>query len=936
MSRAWLVVWVWCWLGWAAEPVSGADAAQREHARDHVERNPTGAEVRRVRFQIPQTTAKDALVLFAQQAQTPLLVSFELVATVQANPLVGEFSLAEGLDRLLAGSGLQGNVNEQGVINVIQATSSGKKPELRAATNEEPDMRETPNRGILARIALAFTALVAGAGQASAEDEVQHRADNRVIEEIHVTARKREESLQETPVLITAFSREQIRQHNINSLDELAQFTPGLQTGEQTASNGGSVFLRGIGNGNVVALADSSIAINIDGMQVASNNIRKVSQIDMQQIEVLRGPQALFFGKNSPAGVIYITTADPADEFEAETSVGYELESDDRFVRAIVSGPLSDRLGARLVAQFTDAEGYFNIKNVDGGGNPLVQPASIRKWPGGEEAYARATVLAEPSDQLTIRAKLHYSKSDINGGSATALQRIECPTGAPRGFQVPFPCKRGSRDVYIGGADPAVVARDPTALTLDAIGFRRNTQHLGTLEVNYELDSPLTFTSVTGYWEVDEDNAQNPSAGALATVLVSNATFEATQLTQEFRLASAFDSMVNFTLGAFGERRDIGEGNSALLTVFNLPFPLSFLEEEQQALSVFGQVEADLNEQWTLAAGARYTREEKDIRVLFAGADFTANMMKPKDEWKNVSPEVTLSFRPLDDLTLFASYKEGFKSGGIYPGRAALVAASSVGAFVNGFDEEVVTGFELGAKAVLRGGTLAVNLAAYSFEYDDLQVSSPTGDVAAGTISFRTTNAASADVRGIEVDFTWLPPTNGLTLRGALAYNDASYGEFLSQCYAAQSIAAGCNLLPNGNGVFQQQDLGGRTLSNAPKWTGSLMLSYDRQLGEALRLNGSVSMTYSDSYFGDAELNPQDRQDSFSKTHASLTLTTSDGRWEVSLVGRNLTDEYTYVVTAPALFTAGPSGTASPPQGDLTGFPSRGREVFLTAAFRWR
>ncbi len=788
---------------------------------------------------------------------------------------------------------------------------------------------------IVVKLILLVTGFLA-MGSGHAQDSNLDVADNRVIEEIVVTARKKEETLQDAPVLITAFSRQQIEQQNINGLDELAVFTPGLQTGEQTASNGGSVFLRGIGNGNAVALADSSVAINIDGMQVASNNIRKVSQIDMQQIEVLRGPQALFFGKNSPAGVISITTADPTDEFEASATVGYEVESEDRYVRAIVSGPISDTVGVRVVGQFTDVDGYFDIKNVDGAGNPLVQPASIDKWPQGEEQYLRATIAANPSDQLSIRAKAHYSRSDIDGGSATALQRIECPAGSPQGFQVPFPCKRDSRDVYIGGVDPAIVGLDPTALTLDAIGFRDNTQYMGTVEINYDFDSPLTFTSVTGYWDIDEDNAQNPSAGSLATVLVSNATFDADQITQEFRLSSSFDSAVNFTVGAFGEWRNVKEGNSALLTVFNLPFPLAILDEEQEAYSLFAQIEADLNEYWTLSAGARYSYEEKEIKVLNGGVDFTQNLMNPDDDWSNLSPEVTVTFQPSDEWTLFASYKEAFKSGGIYPGRAALVAASSPGAFENGFDEEEVTGFELGAKALLLDQTLALNLALYSFEYDDLQVSSPTGDVTAGTISFRTINAASADVRGIEADITWLPTKlDGLTVRGAVAYNDAEYGDFLSQCYLAQSIAAGCNLFPNTLGVFQVQDLGGKTLSNAPEWTGSLMLSYDTSVTDNLMLNASVTVTYSDEYFGDAELNPQDIQDSYTKTNASLTLSTTDGHWEFSLVGRNLSDEVTYVVTAPALFTGGPSGTANPAPGDLTGFPSRGRELFFSATYRW-
>ena len=788
-------------------------------------------------------------------------------------------------------------------------------------------------------LSLVFSVIAAASGGYS------HRVDAgsvRVLDQIIVTARKREESLQDAPVLINAFSKEQIKQQRIDGLDDLAQFTPGLQTSETTTSVGGSVFLRGIGTGNAVPLADSSVAINIDGMQLSSNNIRKVSQVDMQQIEILRGPQALFFGKNSPAGVIFIKTADPDWEFEVESTAGYEAVSGDKYIRGIVSGPVSDAVAVRLVGQFTDADGYFNLRTVDGAGgtNPLFQPASISKWPQGEENYLRATIVADPSDQLHVRAKLHYSKADIRGGSATALQRIECPLGAPQGFQtIPFPCERGGRDVYIGGADPAAVALDPDALSLDAIGFRENTQYLGTLELNYELDSGLALTSVTGYWNIAEDNAQNASAGVVATVLVSNATYEATQLTQEFRLVSDYGSAVNFTLGAFGEWRDVRTGETLTLPPRMALVPLSVMDEEQQALSAFGQVEINLSNQWILAAGARYSYEKKDIRAFLAGREFTDNLQKPGENWNNLSPEVTLTYQPTEDLTFFASYKEGFKSGGIYPGTVREVAASSPGNFENGFNEELVDGFEMGSKSVLFDRTLAINVGIYAYEYSDLQVSSPSVTTA-GTVTFRTVNAADADVRGIEADLTWLPlALDGTAVSGSIAWNDSTYGDYLSGCYNGQSIAAGCNIRFEA-GAYQQQDLSGRRLSNAPEWSGSLTVSHERELNSYLSLNASLGVTYSDSYFGDAELDPQDRQDSFSKATASVSLGSIDERWEVFLVGRNLTDKITYSVTAPAvnlqtIASRGLAGTDAAILGDLTGFPSRGRELFLAATYRW-
>ncbi len=876
----------------------------------------------------------DALKVVADSFDLKIAFFSDDTKGLQAPPLTGNFSASQAFDALLTGTALEYvYVNSSSVAIRLRS-----KEEAVAQTELSPDGDITMNdkkRSLLSRIAGALTlGLIAGGtgNFAGAADDSSDPASERVIEEIVVTARKKEESLKDAPVIMTAFSSEQIRQLDINSIDDLSRYTPGLQTSESANSNGGSVILRGIGNvGTVAPFADSSIGLNIDGMQVANNNIRKVSQIDMQQIEVLRGPQALFFGKNSPGGVVYISTADPGDEFEAEATLGYETESQDKYLRAIVSAPLSDTVGVRLVAQHTDKDGYFEVKNVDGGGHPLVIPANFDKWPEGEETYFRATLLADPSDQLSIRAKLHHSTSDTKGGNVASAQRIDCPTGTPQGFQIPFPCKKGSRDIYVGGG--------PTFGAFEGNTFRDFTQILGTFELNYEFDQqPLTFTSLTGYWDHDEDAPQNPSVGAVTTVVVSPLSYTMEQLTQEFRLTSSFDSMFNYTVGAFGEWKDQEQPTGVFFYVFGFGFPDAVVGDEQSAYSVFAQVEADLNERWTLLAGARYSYEEKESTVIENNLDVTGNLVSPEDDWNNVSPEVTLTYTPSDEWTFFASYKEGFKSGGNFPGAAFQVAAAAPGTFENQFEEELVTGFEFGAKGILLDDTLSLNLGLYSFEYDDLQVNGVTGDVESGSITFRVTNAASADVQGAEADFVWLPSElDGVTLLGTVAYNDSAYGTYLSQCYVAQSITAGCNILPDANGRFQLQDLGGKSLNNAPELTGSLTVSYDRQLNDDLLFNASLNFSYTDSFISDVEQEPRDFQDSYTKTNISLGLDSVDGRWGLSLVARNLEDDIIYHGTGGVVFAGGgPSGTADPAPSDLSGFPVRGREVFLRATYRWK
>ena len=217
------------------------------------------------------------------------------------------------------------------------------------------------------------------------------------MNKIIVTARKRDELLEDVPTAISAFGADDIARLNLVSIDDLSSFTPGLQTAESSVSSGGSISLRGVGSGSSNYLGDQAVSINVDGMQIGTLNIRKSAQIDLAQIEVLRGPQALFFGKNSPGGVISMKTADPTHDRLVELQTGYETVSQDSYYQALYSGPISDSLGVRLVARYSDLNGYFNIKSVPANGDPLVTKAPIDSWPYGERIQARRRVDPRPA-----------------------------------------------------------------------------------------------------------------------------------------------------------------------------------------------------------------------------------------------------------------------------------------------------------------------------------------------------------------------------------------------------------------------------------------------------------------------------------------------------------------------------------------------------------
>jgi len=749
------------------------------------------------------------------------------------------------------------------------------------------------------------------------------------MNKIVVTARKRDELLEDVPTAISAFGADDIARLNIASIDDLSSFTPGLQTAESSVSSGGSISLRGVGSGSSNYLGDQAVSINVDGMQIGTLNIRKSAQIDLEQIEVLRGPQALFFGKNSPGGVISMKTADPTQAHLVELQTGYETVSQDSYYQALYSGPISDSLGVRLVARYSDLNGYFNVKSVPANGDPLVTPAPIDSWPYGEEFFARGTVVFQPNDTLRVKGKLTYNESKIEGGSIMAQQRIICPLGAPQ-LQPDFPCK-ADRDVYAGNGRPEDVALAAGSPGVNGIGFRNNQQILGTVQVDYKLTPDLTATSVSGYYLFDEVNAHDASIGPRAVLLVPYLPFEMNQFTQELRLASDWDYPLNFTVGAFYETRDTYGAQDAVITAFP-PASFSIGQEQtfqdQEAFSAFGQLLWDVTDRLEISGGIRYSEEEKDLRFLHRGVDVTANLATDNLSFDNWSPELTVSYDLTDDVMLFGSYKEGFKSGGFDGGFTN--GAIAAGNFANTFDEETVTGFEGGVKATLFD-QLVLNVTAYEFDYEDLQVGAFDPD----SISFKVLNAAAAKVRGIEADVNWRTPAEGLWVRGSLALNDAKFEDFLSGCYLGQTVALGCNLnLNTTTGAYLQQDLSGRQMNNAPDVAATGGFLYTRQLSNGMGIDLTVDATYSSDYYANLRQSPLDVQDAYTKLNASLRLFGQDDKWELSLIGRNLTDEYTFNASAPITLTGGGSGIAGAIPGDRSAIVSRGREVFLKLTYR--
>ena len=791
-----------------------------------------------------------------------------------------------------------------------------------------------------------------------------------VIEEIIVTARKREESLQETPVAVTVLTSETIESQRIEGIRDLGTIVPGLITTESTSSTAGLVFLRGVGSGSLTPLIDQAVSVNVDGVGISSASLMNAGMFDLERIEVLRGPQALFFGKNSPGGVIALHTKDPTDEFEFELSTMYETEGEEPIVRAVISGPLGDTLRGRLSVGWSDADNArFDAHNLDvfetgPGGVPVQMAHATGKDPiQTEKIYVIGTLLWEPSDNFSATLKYAQLEDNQDGHTIFNFQRTQCGLGVPQVFY-PVPgvdnCKMDG-NVIAGGISPLLTAGDPNHPGYEGLGFHDNEEAFMSLEINYDLSDTLTLTSVTGYYDQSDQRIAESSFQASVGLLNSSA-YEKEQRSQELRLNSNFDGAFNFTVGALYEERDIEAQNAVTLGsniaglpvsgVGLIPIPIGqqFTPQESTAYSVFAQVDWELNEQWLLSFGGRYSHEEKESVFEvnhFAvapdgGPKVNVPLVEPKPDWNNLSPELTLSHQYSDDVMFFASYRTGFKSGGFdaawKPGDLLRMHGLTGVPYENIYDEEEVDGFEFGMKSTLADGTLRFNVTLYSYEYEGLQLTKLQFSEG-GVPSLRVQNAASATVEGLELETLWLTPVEGLTLTANLAYSMAEYDEFVSDCYTGQSIAAGCALNADpGTGNFTGADMSGEALSNAPDLSATLALDYVVAMGNNWNLGFNVTSSYKDDYNPTTQLYPKSWwQDSYWVTNASLSLYSSDDTWQLFVRGINLGGEYYSATGSVAPFSGNPALTGTADGSglpDFFQFVNGGRQMMLGMTYR--
>ena len=768
-------------------------------------------------------------------------------------------------------------------------------------------------------------------------------------DDIIVTARKRDETLISVPVVVSAVSGATLARQGIVNMDGVARVVPQLLIGPQGgAVQGGNIVIRGISGPDQNPFGDQAVSFNVDGVQVAKATVRRMSDFDTSQLEVLKGPQALFFGKNSPAGIISVRTNDPTRDFEAGMKVGYELNAHEIRTEGYVSGPITESLGYRIAGFYDHMRGYLDDAVPDD--SPYKDDSHNPKQ---HEFGIRGTLKWDPTERFNARLKANIGKLNSNG-PADLTGYISCPDGARQSGSGIDQCSVGHRNTNPGYG--TFIGNIPGTLNhfrTDGQNFMHQRQILLGLEMNYNLTDTIKLTSVTGYYDLKLNQCQNYENDPVV-LLPSCNVLKDREFSQELRFNTSFDSRLNFTGGAYYAHTNATTGSVTYLFGGNFdllgpgfggpttPALVNAYLFQQIGTAYSGYLQAQYKpiDVIEIDVGGRYSYETKRLPMVRTGGGLSdgvaqdasttvldestevpASLLpKRKDHWTDFSPEITASYRPTNSLTFFGSYKHGFLSGGFNSGSVTFnPAAYTDGILDLSYKPQKVEGFEIGMKGDFFDRTLRVDLAAYTYKIIDQQVSDVIN--ATNTIS----NAGGSRVKGVEADFTWKTPFRGFTLNGNVAYNHGIYTKYPdAPCYGGQTAATGCS-------AAGTQDLGGTELIRAPKINVGGGADYETAINETWRLGLHGNVMHSSSYLTDASSAPNGREPGYTLVDASARIFQQRGSWELALIGRNLTDKYYFVASSVVPFAASASGNLT----DRFASFSRGREIWLQATFKF-
>jgi iron complex outermembrane receptor protein len=708
--------------------------------------------------------------------------------------------------------------------------------------------------------------------------------DGFALEEITVTARRVTENLQDTPLAITALTGDALADRQVFSTDVLDQVVPNLQFGDNAALAGNNhssqVFIRGIGQTDPTSTVDPGVGLYIDDVYMGSAVGGTMELRDVESVQVLRGPQGTLFGRNTIGGAILISTKDPGDEFGGTVRAGLGADSLlDGFVA--LNAPVSSAVKARFALGIRKQDGYVTRPDGTDLGDSNVFTGSM-KW------------LFTPSEKLRARVAVDYTKADENGSPLVFAAINEAATFPRVASQ-----DAGCPGVVFPASGPVpMLADDRCANDLQARGpFRNNgstpleswLENWGaSVNLAYRMSDVLELESITAWREIEWRGARDADNTPL-TILNTFYDVRGDQFSEELQLTYESDALVGVVgLYYFEQTSD----DSA--TVELNPPPPGIQRDsddnqvDNQSWAAFTQWTFDFTDRLAGTIGARYTEDDKGARpdqFDYATPDIKQVPVRwYRDTFSSFTPSGSLSFRWNDAAMSYVSYSEGFKGGGWNSHFNSVLTAEQQSA-LHEFDPEQARTVELGTKLDLARRTVRLNLAVFSSDYEDMQLTY-RGPAPNGVAPF-ITNAGKTSIDGAEAELTWAPVAP-LLVDASVGFLDATIDELGNIPFA----------------VLPPDLVEGNRLPFAPEWTYHLGLQYTAHAG-ALEIVPRVDASYQAETFFDASNTREIAQDDAVTTvNASVQVRGAGAKWRIIAGVNNATDE-TYPIAGNSSLSTG-------------------------------
>ena len=698
-------------------------------------------------------------------------------------------------------------------------------------------------------VAIAVAASFTSTGSVVHAQESQG-ATSVLLEEIVVTARKREESIMDVPISVSAYSADQLEVLKVRDIQSLSVGLPNVAFDDIGTTRGVANFsIRGLGINSSIPSIDPTVGTFIDGVYMGTNAGVVFDVFDLESIEVLRGPQGTLFGRNVTGGAVLLKSKAPSEEFEGKIKASVEGGGEDlnKYFMGSVGGPVSETLAAKISFYTNQDDGYFlnRFNNEAFGEQDTVSIRPMLVW--------------TPNDKLSVTAIYDYFDSDGDGPASQNHINGFGVTNAATNFD-----------------------RDSLDFSIDNTGFLSTRSDFLRSTVEYELENG-TITNVFGYREVDQTGNIDVDATPL-DLFNSLTALDVEQVSNELRYAGELNDRTQITAGLYYFKNELKYNENRRLLGLVAPPGIFGLtqdgggEYEVTTLGAFASIDYSLNDRTNLNLGLRYTDEEKSANI----ASLIRNLNSPcsvvdgtcpfdfndEESWSNLSPKIGFTHSLGDASLVYGSWSRGFRSGG-YNLRNTAIDTANFGP--GPFDEETVENLEFGYKTTFaNGGRLTA--AIFYNQIDDMQREINLADPISGVVQV-IRNTADATISGIELD-TLYPLSENLLLNASIGYIDPEYDEVRFDL--------------NGDGAINGADLD-LDLPRAAELTYTIGLTLDTEVGNWGTATSRISYAYRDeSAYTDNNRGFINEQGIFD---LGVDFKSNDGKWEFGLYGKNLSDE---------------------------------------------